>query len=320
MIHVMDPAPVSTPSSAPAPAPLARRSKTDRILYVALGTGFIAALVIGACWYIQQGERIFSNKDFMLTSDGSPLLSAMAIDVKSKTLSPITVSGLGEAVVVDYAKGDDTDYYLISGDSLQTSNLYASNQAGKGAGLQQITASPTVKYALSFDAQSNIAAYEVLQEDESSVITVWQLGTTTEQALIAGNNPVVLEGGQYLTYDDGEKLYSIQIGTGESKELLTLPKYASYAVDAKKKEVLIFDPLRKEYQYFSLVNSTAASYVRMESSESGSQGRLLSLSKGKRIEARLSENGLVLVVGESEPITIAGSLPYRDGRITNLHD
>ncbi len=310
------------PSPVPVITPFQKPDSSSRILYIALAMGLIASLVIAAGWYIQRNGNTLlgGTPDLLLTSDGTPLLAAMTVDTKSRTLKPLTVEGLGEAVIVDYAKGNDSEYYLVSGDGLKTSNLYVSERASKDGGLQQITVSASVKYGLSFDAQSNIAAYEVVQEDESSVITIWQLGTTTERTLIAGNNPVVLEGGMFLTYDDGEKLYSIEIGTGESHELLTLPKYASYAVDAKKKQVVVFDPVRKEYQYFSLANPIGASYERMVSSDSGSQGRLLALSKDTITEVRLSENGLVLVVGGGEPITIADSLAYRGGRITNFHD
>jgi hypothetical protein len=198
---------------------------------------------------------------FLLASDGMPLAPAQIIDIAKKTMVPVSVEGQGTDVVVDRAGSEGDVYYLIGDPAFTRSNLYRQGPKNPGAGLSEITHSATMKFDLSYDALSGVAAYVASQAGNGAGhIMVWSPITRKETDIGIGAHPILLSGAFFVVFERDGKLMSVNVASKEAHELLSIRPEAPFAVDSANLVISLYEPTANAIQSFSIAGVTSASY------------------------------------------------------------
>jgi hypothetical protein len=209
-----------------------------------------------AAGIVPAGDSVF------IISNGSYPQPVISVNTATGATEPVTVPGQGNSLVIDLSQngGTTTPYYLIADPQLTNSNLYAGNVKNPKAGLSQVTHSDAMKYDLSYDYLSGVAAY---MENASSTthVLIYSPVTKAETDLGAGSDPSLLPGGFFVIERQGGEIVSVNISTGTVYPLASLTTSSPFAVDAGAENLALYNAQTQTIQYFNIQSKVSASYV-----------------------------------------------------------
>lgn len=309
---------------APFPTPVTNTTTRDSRRLLIIGGIVVLVLLVGYLLYRFWGGDLLGNDalegdvHIVLASDGIPLRSAQTLNVATGETALLVVPGQGTAVTVDAHENETTGLYLIADPAFTRANLYRLDRTKPEAGLAQLTASDTVKYALSYDELSGVAAYATQTAGAPARIVAWSPVTKTEKELGNGERPVVLRGGFFVAFEREGKLIAVNVESGEVREILNLGQGAAYAIDQENLRAALYNPVTASVDHFSLASLTSASYE--SSVPVASPPAALAYAGEKLVALRASEGTLVFSSLDGEEETAVPATVSFDEYSLSIHD
>lgn len=296
-------------------------TKHRRTLLIVAVALLVAVISYVGYRYWESALLIPKNHVLTIAADGLPLSAIQSINLNDGSLAPLDVEGQGTAIVVDASHTDAHGYYLISNPNYTQANLYRQDRNNMTAGLEELTHSSSLKYDLSIDELSGVAAYVAVPGDGmEGHVTVWSPLTKKEADLGVGLHPVLLPGGFFVIFERDGKILSMNIESGDEYEIFTLTPGAVYAIDGKNMKVALYIPAVGLIQHFSIASSVGANFESEVVAPAAPQE--MAFLEGKLVTAAtdLESGELVLSKeGEATRVMLLAPLPG-SYKFTLLHD